>query len=170
MTTLEFSCQYEQVVDRMLAFALKLTRNEEAARDLVQDTALQAFKNRQKFEAGTNFKAWINTILRNTFINQYRKSRSFGKDAPCVSVEENLYWLENKAGGADAASDLHFNELRSVLDHLDETFRVPFLMFYRGFSYEEIAEKVQLPMGTVKSRIFYARKKIKEKLNATDLV
>ena len=153
----------------MLAFALKLTRNEEAARDLVQDTALQAYKNRQKFKTGTNFKAWINTILRNTFINQYRKSRSFGKDAPCVSVEDNLYWLENQAGDADASANLRYGELRAVLDQLDDTFRTPFLMFYRGYSYEEIAAAIDLPMGTVKSRIFYARKKIREKLNVTDL-
>lgn len=160
MSTIEFSREFKNILKPLHAFALKLTRDEEAAKDLIQETAGRAFRHRDKFRPGTNFPAWMNTILRNTFINMYRKSKSRIQETS-LSIQDNLYWLENRTAEGDAASPTNYSDLLELVEQLDETYRVPFLMFYRGYRYDEIAEFMDLPMGTVKSRIFYARKQLK---------
>jgi len=161
MTPTEFQTEFDQLNDLLFAFAMKLTRDKENAKDLMQETACRAFKHRKKFTKGTNFKAWLTTIMRNTFINNYRKRRTRNQvEAP---IEDFLFALENKSTTANGAnSSIMMKELIAMLDKLSDLYRVPFLLFYQGFQYHEIANQLDIPMGTVKSRIFFARKKMKK--------
>ncbi|HKK77744.1 MAG TPA: RNA polymerase sigma factor [Saprospiraceae bacterium] len=165
MKTAAFQKKFDELHDLLFAFAMKLTRDKENAKDLIQETACRAFKHRNKFKEGTNFKAWLTTIMRNTFINDYRKRRTRNQvEAP---IEDFLFALENKSiTGNGAKSSLMMKELTGMLDKLSDLYRVPFLLFYQGFQYHEIAKQLGIPMGTVKSRIFFARKKMKKMIVA----
>lgn len=146
------------------AFAYNLTKNKEEAKDLYQETAFRALSNRDKFRVGTNLKAWLFTIMKNIFINNYRKKV---KANTIMDNTDNLYFL-NSGGQTinnDADSNILIKELNGMIDKLDESTRVPFQMHYQGFKYQEIADKLQLPLGTVKSRIFFARKDLKRQIS-----
>ncbi|RME98344.1 MAG: RNA polymerase sigma factor [Bacteroidetes bacterium] len=164
MTNDTFSEKINQF-DRFLHnFALRLTQNSEKAKDLVQDTCLRAFRYRDKYQLGTNFKGWIATIMRNTFINNYRKEQK--RRVVSEPVEALAYQIETKTFLSNAGEmNMRMQELMQMLDSIGDLYRVPFLMHYRGYEYQEIADKLQLPIGTVKSRIFTARKKLKALLN-----
>ncbi len=167
MSVNEFTEQLDKINNLLMSFALKLTRNMEDAKDLVQDTMIRAYENRDKFHLGTNFKAWCTTIMRNTFINNCRKkSRTTDKEVP---IEGLLFGIANQKVENEALSKLTYEELKSVVDKIGDDFSVPFLMFFRGFQYDEIADHLDLPLGTVKSRIFFARKKIKTALEKVEL-
>jgi RNA polymerase sigma-70 factor, ECF subfamily len=163
MSTLEFDKKLAVLTDSLNAFAYNLTKNTEDARDLYQETAIRAIINRDKFRPDTNFKAWTFTIMKNIFINNYRKKV---KTNTLIDSTDNLYFINS--GGAlienDAHSNILMDELNKMIDALDENIRVPFLMHYEGYKYQEIADKFSLPLGTVKSRIFFARKALKDKL------
>jgi RNA polymerase sigma-70 factor (ECF subfamily) len=160
MTTAEFNKQFDKIHDLLFAFAMKLTRNMEDAKDLMQETAMRAFANRHHFEPGTHFKSWVSTIMRNSFINDYRKKKTRNRvEKP---IEDYLYAVENKAVSSSAHSVIMMKELRRMLGKMTDDYRTPFIMFFNGYQYEEIANHMRLPMGTVKSRIFYARKQLKD--------
>ena len=163
MTTPEFTKKTNQLENLLFSFALRLTRSRQDAEDLMQETKIKAFKYRNKFTEGTNFKGWISTIMRNTFINQYRKAKirrhlnhTVEDHTASVSV---LHSVDN-AG----EQSLRMKELKRMLESIGDIYSVPFLMFYRGFEYQEIAQKLNIPIGTVKSRIFTARAKMKSLL------
>jgi len=159
MSTADFQNKFNNLEDLLFAFAMKLTRDKENAKDLIQETACRAFKHRHKFAQGTNFKAWLTTIMRNTFINDYRKRRTRNQvEAP---IEDFLFAIENKAISNEANSSIMQKELLAMLESLSDLYKVPFLLFFQGYQYHEIAERLDIPMGTVKSRIFFARKKLK---------
>ena len=159
MTTVEFNERYQPLEDLLFAFAMKLTRNKVNAQDLMQETLCRAYKNRDRFAMGTNFKAWITTIMRNNFINDYRKQRTRNRvEAP---IEDFSYFVENKSVSGNAHSIIMMKELNGMLDKLSANFREPFVLFYDGWHYDEIAQTMGIPIGTVKSRIFFARKKLK---------
>jgi RNA polymerase sigma factor (sigma-70 family) len=160
MNSVQFVQQFNNFQDKLKAFALKLTRDPEAAKDLLQETALRAYDNRDKFKAGTNFRGWVTTIMRNTFINAYRRNkRRKTIDEP---LEVFLFAIENKnAISNSATSRLAMEELEEMFDEIGDNYSVPFLMFFSGYQYDEIAQHMNIPMGTVKSRIFFARKKLK---------
>ncbi len=159
MTTLEFNNQYQPLEDLLFAFAMKLTRNTANAQDLMQETLCRAFKNKDRFTIGTNFKAWITTIMRNNFINDYRKNKTRNRvEAP---IEDFSYFVENKSVEGNANSIIMMKELNSMVDSLSDGFKIPFNMFNNGFHYDEIAEEMNIPIGTVKSRIHFARKKLR---------
>lgn len=159
MTPLEFNQQYDSLYDLLFAFAMKLTRNVEDAKDLMQETVTNAYANRHRFEVGTNFKAWITTIMRNAFINEYRKRRTRNKvEEP---IENVMYMVENKPSMDETDRIVQMKDLGKILDSLNIEHRLPFLMFFRGYQYNEIAEHFDLPIGTVKSRIYFAREKLK---------
>lgn len=152
--------KYDSVYQPLYGFAMRLTRNAEDARDLMQETALRAYDNIARFHPGTNFKAWISTILRNQFINTYRKKRTRNKvEAP---VEEFMYVVENEHTRNLADSNIMMDELHAIVAKLPDTYRVPFEMFYTGYHYNEIADHLDLPIGTVKSRLFFARKQLRK--------
>jgi RNA polymerase sigma-70 factor (ECF subfamily) len=164
MTVTEFNSKYETIENLLIGFAMKLTKNRNRANDLMQETVMRAYKNRDRFRDGTNFKAWVTTIMRNSFINDYRKQKTRNR------VEQPVEDVINLASSAikkeEASSNIMMEELNTIVDSLSDTYRVPFMMFYEGFSYLEIAEKMNLPIGTVKSRIFFARKQLKAKVEA----
>ena len=164
MSTLEFDTRFNQLSGLLNSFAYNLTKNVEDARDLFQETAFRALTNKEKFRAGTNFKAWLFTIMKNIFINNYRKKV---KANTIIDSTDNLYYINS--GGSlisnQAESNILMDELQEIIESLDEGIMVPFMMHYEGFKYQEIADKLELPLGTVKSRIFFARKELKEIIN-----
>jgi len=160
MTNQQFVTEMDRLENLLFSFALRLTRNYEDAQDLMQETTLRAYKHRDKFAIGTNFKSWSSTIMRNTYINRYRKMKN--RRHVNEPVENFLYAVENKAATANGGeAKMNMQELQGKLALINEIYRVPFLMFYRGYEYREIAGHLNIPIGTVKSRIFLARKKLK---------
>ncbi|OYX17515.1 MAG: RNA polymerase subunit sigma [Algoriphagus sp. 32-45-6] len=163
MTTLEFSYSLDKLSSSLKPFAMKLTRDVDDANDLLQDTMVKAFTNRDKFTEGTNLKAWLYTIMKNTFITNYQKMVRRGT---FVDTTDNLHYInssdsliENGAYGSFAMDDIQF-----AIENLDDVYKTPFMMHFRGFKYHEIADKLQIPIGTVKNRIHIARKLLKEEL------
>ena len=160
MSAIEFSKRLNHFQSFLYHFALRLTQNSENAKDLVQETALRAFRYKDKFQIGTNFKGWIATIMRNIFINQYRK-RSKRKTVN-KPVEDFAFALEGKIITPNQGeSNLQMEELKALFEQIDEKYQIPFWMHFQGFEYQEIAEEFNIPIGTVKSRIFTARQKMK---------
>lgn len=165
MTTLKFNHNLAQIQSLLFAFAMKLTNNREDANDLYQETVMRAFASKERFQEGTNFKAWATTIMRNCFINEYRKRRTRNQvEQPLEDLSE---FSVKMAVRNDAGTIIMMKELRTMLDKMDEAHRVPFEMFFNGFEYQEISEELGLPMGTVKSRIFFARKKMKDMIQGS---
>lgn len=159
---MDISSQIQQSTSRLQAFALRLTKNPYDAEDLLQETIFLALKNSDKFRGGTNFNAWIKTIMRNTFINNYRKNKRLMN---YISQKISAYFSDKPEAKNDAESNLMLGELTDIIEDLDPKFKEPFMMYYHGFAYEEISKKLDLPLGTVKSRIFFARKHIKSVYN-----
>lgn len=165
MSTLEFQNKFDQMSQVLQSFAYNLTKNGEEAKDLFQETAYRALTNRDKFRPGTNFKAWLFTIMKNIFINNYRKKVK--ANTIFDSTDNNFYINSGKnivRNGSE--SNIMMKELWRMINDLDESIRIPFVMHYEGYKYQEIADDLDLPLGTVKSRIFFARKALKEKINA----
>jgi RNA polymerase sigma factor (sigma-70 family) len=146
------------------SYAMKLTRDTDEANDLVQDTMLRAFINEEKFSQGTNLKGWLYTMMRNIFINKYRramKSNIFNDDT------DNQYYINSSANASrnEGEGNLIMQEINWALEQLSDNLRTPFLMSYRGYKYEEISKKLQIPLGTVKVRIHNARKELMKMLS-----
>jgi RNA polymerase sigma-70 factor, ECF subfamily len=161
MSHLEFTHHFSQFQNTLHSFAVRLTNNENDAQDLVQETAYKAFKYRGMYQPQTNLRAWLMTIMRNTFINNYRQRKrrqTITDDTPnSFLLDSGAPAVLNAAPGA-----ITFEELYSQVEKLEDWVRIPFLMHYQGFKYEEISNELQIPLGTVKSRIFFARKKLQE--------
>lgn len=163
MSSIEFYGKLDFLNVLLHSFAYNLTKNTEDAKDLFQETAFRALVNRDKFRPGTNFKAWMFTIMKNIFINNYRKKV---KSNTIIDTTDELYYINSSATVSNRAeSDIMMKELNGMVNELDVNIRVPFVMHYEGFKYQEIADHLSLPLGTVKSRIFFARKELKEKVN-----
>ena len=160
MSSIEFNDRLNQMASLLHSFAYSLTKNNEDARDLYQETAYRAITNREKFRTGTNLKAWLFTIMKNIFINNYRKKV---KANTIMDSTDNQYYINSGDNAIDnkAESSIMMKELTRMIDKLDESIRIPFLMHYQGYKYQEIADYLELPLGTVKSRIFFARKDLK---------
>lgn len=163
MTAIEFNHKLLNLQENLEFFARSLTANEEEAKDLVQDTNYKALTNRDKFQPDTNLKAWTYTIMKNTFINNYRRKV---KANTIVDTTEDLYYLNTTKEAKYEAPDssLAAEEINRNIKRLDEEQRMPFEMHNQGYKYKEIADKLDLSIGTVKSRIFFTRKKLMEKL------
>ena len=145
--------------DNLLNFAYMLTSNRENAYDLLQDTTLKALDNETKYVNNTNFKGWVFTIMRNIFINNYRRA---SRSQTVVDQTEDLYHLNlsQDSGLETPEGSYGASEITSAINMFPDEYRVPFTMHVQGYKYNEIAEKMNLPLGTVKSRIFFARKKL----------
>ncbi|HMO38847.1 MAG TPA: RNA polymerase sigma factor [Saprospiraceae bacterium] len=157
----QVSDQLDRISNALRAFSLKLTGNNVDAEDLYQDTAVRIITNADKYNPGTNFKAWAVTIMRNIFINNYRKKV---RRNMIIDQTPNNYYLNSgdKSVDNDGETNVTFNELMALVDTLPEDFKKPFIMAYEGYKYEEIAEELGSPLGTIKSRIFFARKKLQK--------
>lgn len=147
----------------LLNFAYQLTTNREEAHDLLQDTTLKALDNEEKYVDNVNFKGWIFTIMRNIFINNYRQTV---RKATVIDQTEDLYHLNisQESGLSTPEGSYAVKEISSVLDEFTDDYRIPFNMYVAGYKYNEIAEKMNLPLGTIKSRIFFARKRLRKRL------
>lgn len=147
----------------LLSFAYQLTTNREAAQDLLQDTTLKALDNEEKYVDNVNFKGWIFTIMRNIFINNYRQTV---RKATIIDQTEDLYHLNisQDSGLATPEGSFAVKEISAAGNAFSPEYREPFSLYLAGYKYNEIADKMGLPLGTVKSRIFFARKKLREQL------
>ena len=163
MRTESFTRDLINVQNDLLRFAYKLTANHEDANDLLQETSLKALDNEEKYAAETNFKGWMYTIMRNIFINNYRK---VVLDQTFVDQTDNLYHLSlpQESGLDSTESRYDLKEMHRIVNSLPKEYKVPFSMHVSGFKYREIAEKLDLPLGTVKSRIFFTRQRLQEEL------
>ncbi|MBK9016383.1 MAG: sigma-70 family RNA polymerase sigma factor [Saprospiraceae bacterium] len=160
MTTTEFNKQLTVLNGLFFGNAMRLTGNRHNAKDLMQETIMRAFASCHKFTEGTNFKAWVNTIMQNCFINEYRKHRN--RSHVMQFMEDNMTVVLNQSVRNQGPAVIMMKELRNILDDLSDLNRVPFELFVDGFGYQEIAEQLDVPLGTVKSRIFFARKKLRD--------
>ncbi len=142
-------------------FALKLTKDSEAANDLVQDTVVKALRYQKSYKEGTNLKGWLYTIMRNTFINAYR---SKVRKNTWLESSENLSKISNQLDFNTAEYEIFKQEVMTKLTGLNSDLRLPIMMLYQGYKYEEIAAKLNTPVGTIKSRVFIARRLMRKQL------
>jgi len=147
-------------------FALHLTHNDEEANELLQETMYRALANEDKFKVETNLKAWLYTIMKNVFINSYRKTH---KRNTLLYKTTNQYYLNSSMNNLSVrhnAAENKFlnNDINAALNSISRELQVPSLMHFQGYTYPEIADHLDLPLGTVKSRIFFARKVLQAKL------
>ncbi len=163
MSAYEFNNRFFELSPILNAFAYNLTQNTDDAKDLYQETAFRAMSNRDKFMPDTNFKAWSFTIMKNIFINNYRKK---AKANTILDSTDNLHYLNSGGVHGENGGDttILIKELKDLIEKLDETIKAPFLMHYQGFKYQEIADHFKLPLGTIKSRIFFARRELKDQI------
>lgn len=163
MTAIEFNQSFELHTGFLQNYALTLTKDAENANDLFQETAYKAYKYQRMFRSGTNMRAWLTTIMKNTFINQYRQRR---RRTVLHDGTENTYYLNQ--GEIEVANqgegNILIQELLGLIEQLSPENRVPFLLHFQGYRYEEIARQLNLPLGTVKSRIHLARKRLREQI------
>lgn len=163
MGTHDFAALLITNSDFLKPFAITLTRDTESAQDLLQDTMFRALSNREKYNVGTNIKAWLYTIMRNIFINNYRK-KAKQQVVFDTTPHEVLINQKQVIGGNVAESNMALKELWSSVHSLPGLFRKPFLLYFEGYKYHEIAQALNEPLGTIKSRIHFARKLLKEQI------
>jgi RNA polymerase sigma factor (sigma-70 family) len=167
MTTVEFNNLVYTASKSLKSPALKYTRNNiDDANDLIQDALLKALKNKDKFKQGTNIKAWLYVIMRNTFISKYHNEK--GRITDSIEDEYSMDSPEtichNLGTGNMVTEDVQF-----AIKNLDKSLSEPFMLHFSGFKYEEIALKLRIPLGTVKNRIHVARKTLMEGLKEYSL-
>lgn len=163
MTTHEFNSSIIGLKGNLQKYAMSLTLDRDNALDLMQDTFLKAIQNKDKFIDETNLKAWIFTIMKNTFINNYRRKM---RENTMIDGTQELYYLNmpSDKGSISPESSYSEREIERTIDALESEYRDPFRMHVAGYKYEEIADKLNLKLGTVKSRIFFARQKLMSSL------
>jgi|SRR5690606_16861317 len=144
-------------------FALSLTRDTEDAKDLIQETLFRAIANKEKFEEGTNIKGWLFTIMRNVFINSFRRNKKFKKVSSELPQE---YFLDHtdRVAHNEGLINAGIREIKAAINRLPDIFRLSFELHYIGYKYQEIADAFDEPLGTIKSRIHFARKMLVNKL------
>lgn len=164
MSAIEFN---EMLLDNagfLKPFAVNLTRDNDAANDLCQETLYKALANQEKYNAGTNIRAWLFTIMRNIFINNYRrKARQntlFDNTPNEFLINQQQVSVQNSA-----ESNLRMKEIQQAVKDLPEIFKTPFLLYFEGYRYNEISAALNEPLGTIKSRIHFARKLLKEQIS-----
>lgn len=149
--------------DFLQPVAVSLTHDTEEAKDLIQETLYRAMANREKYQEGTNIKAWLYTIMRNIFINNYRRRKKFSKvtsDAP----QDYFMYQTDKVAHNDGVMNAGMREIKGAINKLPDIFRLSFELHYLGYKYQEIADTLKEPLGTIKSRIHFARKMLSSKL------
>ena len=154
MSTQEFEYHLTSIQTPLLGYAFKLTRSEEDAKDLLQETIYKALTNVHRFTPSTNLKAWTFTIMRNTFLNLIKRNKVILAESHDISIE-NSYGSHN-----DSESLKDQKDIQLAIDNLPLEFKEPFVMHYEGFKYNEIADELNIPLSKVKNRIHHARKKL----------
>ncbi|MBM3452815.1 MAG: sigma-70 family RNA polymerase sigma factor [Bacteroidetes bacterium] len=162
MSTVEFNDALVGLEDNLHSFALGFTRNKEDAQDLTQETLLKAITYRNYYTPQTNFKAWVFTIMRNIFINQYRRKV---KSGTIFDNSKDLFLISNSVSHNETPVEMIATKnINRQITSLGDEYKVPFELHFQGFKYKEIADRLGIPIGTVKSRIFIARKKLMDLL------
>ena len=163
MNTSQFQKRLLSMQENMMNFALMLTANREDAQDLLQETSLKVLDNREKYADNRNFKGWVLTVMRNIFINNYHRVL---RTQTIVEQDIDLYNLNvaNDSNFETPDGAYQLQEITTAIDSLNEELKAPFSMYVSGYRYHEIAEALHIPLGTVKSRIFFARQELKTKL------
>lgn len=163
MNGIQFQQKLLGLQENMMNFALMLTANRDDAQDLLQDTTLKVLDNQEKFVDNVNFKGWVLTVMRNLFINNYHK---VVRIQTVVDQNADLYNLDivNDSGMDSPDNAYQIQEITKAINSLNEDLKIPFSMFLSGYKYNEIAEKLNVPLGTVKSRIFFARQELQKRL------
>lgn len=161
----QFECLLNEEKTALKALAMQLSRNHDDALDLVQDTFLKALRYKDKFSEGSNLKAWLYTILKNSFINNYRRQV---KRNTFIDTTDNTYYLDAPSNRVENQAELTFirKDLEYAIDQLPTDLKVTFMLNIEGFKYQEIADELNIPIGTVKTRIFVARKILRKSLKA----
>jgi RNA polymerase sigma factor (sigma-70 family) len=163
MTQLQFNTDLLGIQNKLFYFAMRLTSDQEKARDLLQETSLKALTYREKYSQDTNFNAWIYTIMKNTFINNYRRNKKSRNSLDGSTTDFQLKFEKDKSYPSPE-SNYNSKEILKSINALEDDYKIPFNMFIDGYKYKEIAENLNLPLGTVKSRIFFSRKKLEKSL------
>jgi RNA polymerase sigma factor (sigma-70 family) len=163
MSSIEFNQLLVNNAEFLKPFAITLTRDSEAAQDLYQETLYRALANKDKYNVGTNIKAWLYTIMRNIFINNYRRKAK--QNTVFDSTPNDFLLNQGQAVITNTAeSVLKLKDIQKAIHHLPEIFRNPFLLYFDGYKYHEIAAMLNEPLGTIKSRIHFARKLLKAQI------
>ena len=159
MNSPQFQERLLNLQSNLLNFAYMLTSDREEAHDLLQDTTLKALDNEDKYIDYVNFKGWVFTIMRNIFINNYRREV---RNQTIVDQTEDLYHLNlpQESGFGTPDGSYTVKEIMKAINGFSDEYRIPYTMHIEGYKYHEIAEKMSLPLGTVKSRIFFARQRL----------
>ena len=161
MNALQFRKKLLSMQENMMNFALMLTANRDDAQDLLQDTTLKVLDNQEKFVDNINFKGWVLTVMRNIFINNYHKVI---RTQYVLDQGVDLYNIDviNDSGFDSPDGAFQIKEITKAINSLNNDLKIPFSMFLSGYKYNEIAEKLDVPLGTVKSRIFFARQELQK--------
>jgi RNA polymerase sigma-70 factor (ECF subfamily) len=164
MTSIHFKNTVQQEAKSLRKYAYQLTRNIDDTDDLVQETMLKAFTYQDKFQEGTNLKGWLYTIMKNTFINNYRR---MVKRNTFIDNTNNEYFIDSFAITESNKGEQKFiiQDIEAEIEKLASNLKTPFLMSFNGYKYEEIAVMLNIPIGTVKTRIFVAKRELKGKLS-----
>ena len=161
MNTKKFNNELTALEESLTRFAYSLTANNDDAKDLVQETFLKALTYKEQFEDDTNLRAWAFAIMRNTFINSYRKNI---RHATAFDSTDNQFLINNRTDRETPETTYSAGEISKKINSLEPEFRIPFQMHSSGYKYKEIADALNLKIGTVKSRIFFSRQKLMEAL------
>lgn len=160
----DFENELVELQPNLFSFALSLTADMHQAEDLTQDTTLKVLNNREKYQANTNFKGWVFTVMRNLFINNYHRLVRTQKIFDSNADISYMGTQRNSEGLATPDHEMSLQEINFAIDQLDPSLKEPFSMYVAGYKYKEIADVLDIPLGTVKSRIFMARKQLQETL------
>ena len=158
MTAFEYNSLLTEMKEPLFYFSAKFYKSLDDREDLTQDTLIKALLNKDKFNTGTNIKAWLFTIMRNIFINEYQKNKRMRES---MNVKNNLSDVNNET----PQDILEVQDINSNISKLEDKYRVPLTMYNAGYKYKEIADEINLPIGTVKNRIHSARHILVNKFN-----
>ena len=164
MTTIQFQEKIVSIQKNMFNFAMMLTTNRYDAEDLLQETTLRVLDNQNKYVDNVNFKGWVLTIMRNIFINNYRKEL---RSQVVIDQTDDLYLLnvQGDSRWEHPEEVLNTKEIKILINGLSDELKIPFSLYLDGYKYNEISDKLSLPLGTVKSRIFFARRELQRNLS-----
>ncbi len=164
MSASEFNFLVLANAEILRPFAVSLTKDKEQAKDLYQETLYKAFANRDKYAVGTNIKAWLYTIMRNTFINEYRRKAK--RYIVSMDIKSDYTTIQDQGLSINnGETKIALDNIIKRLNNLPDIFKNPFKLYFEGYKYQEIAFAMNEPLGTIKSRIHFARKLLKEQIN-----
>ena len=164
MSNAEFSLLLTENAEFLRPFAINLTKDYESAKDLYQDTLYRAISNKDKYNVGTNIKAWLYTIMRNIFINNYRRK---SKQNTIFDNSPNEFLLDHNQSAVPngAETSMRMKDINKAIHELPTIFKQPFMLYFEGYKYHEIADMLTEPLGTIKSRIHFARRLLKNQIS-----